>query len=191
MRRPDSGRATRGSRRGFTLVEVLVALALSGLVLLSAHALLSGVGDRAHALALGADTLTARVTGARTLRLLVGQLEVGTPASGPFAGAPGEVSFTSWCDMPAGWQERCAVTLDFEAANGVPALVARVNQGTTPQVLVRGFRAGAFRYLASAADGGRWFERWGTAITAPVALGVVLDQGTRIDTLVVRIGERG
>ena len=119
MRRPDSGRATRGSRRGFTLVEVLVALALSGLVLLSAHALLSGVGDRAHALALGADTLTARATGARTLRLLVGQLEVGTPASGPFAGAPGEVSSTSWCDMPAGWQERCAVTLDFEAANGV------------------------------------------------------------------------
>ena len=190
MQLPDSGRATRGSQRGFTLVEVLVALALSGLVLLSAHALLTGIGDRAHALALGADTLTARATGARTLRLLVGQLEVGTPASGPFAGAPGEVSFTSWCDMPAGWQERCAVTLDFEASDGAPALVARVNQGT-PEVLVRGFRAGTFRYLASAADGGRWFERWGTAITAPVALGVVLVQGTRIDTLVVRIGERG
>ncbi|MGH7633818.1 MAG: PulJ/GspJ family protein, partial [Gemmatimonadaceae bacterium] len=76
----------RDSQRGFTLVEVLVALALSGLVLLSAHALLTGVGDRAHALALSADTLSTRAIGARTLRQLVGQLEVGTPASGPFAG---------------------------------------------------------------------------------------------------------
>jgi prepilin-type N-terminal cleavage/methylation domain-containing protein len=175
---------------GFTLIEVVVALALGGLVLVSAHALLMGVADRGHALSIRTDSLEQRATGALTLRQLVGQLEVGTPASGPFAGGPAQASFTSWCDTPSGWQERCAVTLSVERVDGAPALVARVNDGA-PRALLQGFHAAAFRYLKSAADGGQGFESWGTGITAPVALGVLLDRDTRIDTLVVRIGERG
>ena len=171
---------------GFTLIKVVVALGLGGLVLVSAHALLVGVADRGHALAMRTDGLEQRATGALTLRRLVGQLEVGTPASGPVAGASAQVSFTSWCDTPSGWQERCAVTLEFESVEGEPALVARLNNGA-PRALLQGFHAGAFRYLKSAADGGQWFESWWTGITAPVALGVLLDR----DTLIVRIGERG
>jgi hypothetical protein len=57
--------------------------------------------------------------------------------------------------------------------------------------LVGGFSAGAFRYLESAAAGGQWFQRWGTGITAPLGIGVVVEQEHAVDTMLIRIGPRG
>lgn len=179
-------RSRKRARGGFTLIEVIIALLVSGIVLLGARLLLSGLGDAAHRITARSREATSQVNGEAVLRALVGRLEVGTTESAPFSGDPTETHFTTWCEVPAGWEERCGVTLAIEQVDSTSALIARLPiQGRV--VLERGFRTGAFRYLNSPASGGQWFRSWGTGITAPLALGVILDT----DTLIVRIGERG
>lgn len=200
----------RRTRHGFTLVEVMVAIAIGGLVLLGARSLLEVLADEEHHVARDTATEDARSNGYRTLRSLVGQMEVGTTESGPFSGDPESTSFTTWCDVPSGWQERCAVTLAFEREGAETVLVAHL-PAERRLVLARDFSAGEFRYLNSATSGGQWFRQWGRGITAPLAIGVILERGTTsdvgrgessdsasraigretVDTLIVRIGERG
>lgn len=174
-------------RSGFTLIEVIVAVTLSAIVLLGARALwesLAGSVDRLRTRA----TADARVVnGERLLRSLVGRLEVGTDLSHEFAGDEREAHFTTWCDMPAGWQERCDAVIGIEADSGAGLrLVARLSTGERI-TLQRGFATGALRYLNDPIGGGVWFRIWGHGITAPLAIGVITDG----DTAIVRIGERG
>ncbi len=199
--RERAGRRGDRRRRGFTLLEVVVALALGGIVLLGAWRLLEALGGEAERITAGAMAADADANGERLLRSLVRGLEIGTPGSGAFGGEPNEAHFTTWCDAPTGWQERCAVTLAIEPLArdargdppaeraGTPALwglVAHVSAGAGT-VLLRDVRPGGLRYLVSPARGGEWFRIWGEGITAPLAIGVVRAR----DTLIVRIGERG
>lgn len=175
-------------RSAFTLVELMVAITLSGIVLLGARALwesLAGSTDRLRARA-SADAGVAN--GERLLRSLVGRLEVGTDGAQEFAGDEREARFTTWCDMPAGWQERCNAMLGIEPdSNGQSLrLVAHLSTGEVI-TLQRGFARGALRYLNDPIGGGVWFRIWGHGITAPLAIGVITDG----DTAIVRIGERG
>jgi hypothetical protein len=186
----------------------MVAIAIGGLVLLGARSLLEALADEEHHIAHETAVDDARSNGYRALRSLVGEMEIGTTESGPFSGDPVQASFTSWCDTPSGWQERCMVTIAFEGEEGKePALVARLPEGRR-LVLLGGFRHGELRYLNSASSGGQWFRQWGRGITAPLAIGVILERDAAIDqpddarpvgamspaaadTLIVRIGERG
>lgn len=185
----------------------MVAIAIGGLVLLGARSLLEVLADQEHHIAHETAVGDASANGYRTLRSLVGEMEVGTTESGPFSGDPVQASFTTWCDSPSGWQERCAVTIAFESEERGPVLMAHLPEGRS-LVLVSGFRLGEFRYLNSTSSGGQWFRQWGRGITAPLAIGVILERdaaagkpddrapaGAMIDavtdTLIVRIGERG
>ena len=106
-------------RNGFTLIELVVAITLSGIVLLGARALwesLAGSVDRLRAQV--ADDARDE-NGERLLRSLVGRLEVGTDQSREFAGDERHTTFTTWCEVPAGWQERCAATLAIEPDSGI------------------------------------------------------------------------
>jgi prepilin-type N-terminal cleavage/methylation domain-containing protein len=209
MRRHDrdagASRAERGrpiGHPGFTLVEVIVAIALGGLDLIGAPSLLEGRADEQRHIARETAVADARANGYRALRSLVRDMEVGTTESGPFSGDHSRTSFTTWCDTAYGWQERCEITIAFESEGREPVLVAHLPEGRS-LVLASGFRAGKLRYLNSASSGGQWFRQWGRGITAPLAIGVILERVTTsgesngaigdasIDTLIVRIGERG
>lgn len=178
--------ACHRARVGFTLVEVMVALVVGALVLLGARAMLEALGGDAQTVARVAAQADREANGVRLLRELAGRLEVGTDQSGPFAGGPLATTFTSWCDVPAGWQERCRVTLRLERTPRGVGLVAAID-GARPVLLLDGYHTGALRYLASAAHGGQWFQTWGEGITAPIAIGIILDA----DTTLVPIGARG
>jgi prepilin-type N-terminal cleavage/methylation domain-containing protein len=182
----DRGRRRRCAARGFTLLEVVVALAVGGVLLLGARRMLETVGDGAQGITEAAKAADREANGERLLRALLGRLEVGTDSTRTFSGEEQAARFTSWCDVPAGWQERCIVTLVVGAGPGGATLTASLSTGEV--VVVRGgFHTGTLCYLSDAGAGGTWFRRWGTGITAPIAIGVVLDG----DTLIVPIGERG
>lgn len=182
----NHSRARAGAKPGFTLLEVILALAIGGVVLVTARALVEELADQARRLARQTAVDDQRTNGERMLRALAGAVEVATPESGPFDGNADRVQFTTWCNAPAGWMERCAVTLAFVNVSGAPALVADLpTRGRV--VLAQGFARGVFRYLMTAGAGGRWSARWGPGPRAPLALGVVLDT----DTLIVRMGDRG
>ena len=172
--------------RGFTLVEVMVALVVSGMVLLGVRALFENLSAAQRRIVTREVRANAAANGMRLLRALVGRLDVGNPQSVPFTGTPDSSRFSSWCEVPGGWLERCTVMLAFDTSGSLHTLVARFD-GASRLVLVRGFRTGTIRYLSDPAGGGHWLSEWGTGITAPLAIGVILDR----DTLIVRVGERG
>ena len=174
------------SRAGFTLIEVVVALVVSAIVMLGARAMLGEVGDDAHRISVEAARLDSEANGERTLRALVRQLDLGSDEASQFAGDPRRVSFESWCDVPSGWRERCAVTLTLEPSAEKSSLVVRTSKSSALMVRDR-IRTGEFRYLTTVTGGGEWIRVWGAGITAPLAIGIILDG----DTLIVPIGERG
>jgi prepilin-type N-terminal cleavage/methylation domain-containing protein len=185
---PSIPRAWLGTapRAGFTLIEVLIAMAIGATVVLGARVLMERLGDGALRIGEAARAADADANGERLLRALVGSVEVGPEAALAFGGDEREARLTSWCETPAGWQERCRVTLVVGTLDGTPALLAALSTGDT-LVVRRAARFAALRYLESAAGGGRWFRYWDDGLLAPRAIGVLLDG----DTLIVRIGDRG
>jgi len=176
-------------RNAFTVVEVVVALLIGSIVLLGAHAMLAALTDRERSLSASAVATDRASNGVEELRSIVGQLEIDGPRTRPFSGDANEVGFSSWCDTPSGWLERCDVTLAFDSADSSAGLVLR--RGADSTVLLRGFAHGAFRYLVAADGGGQWVEQWGASVTAPLGIGAVLQYRMHTDTLILRIGPRG
>lgn len=173
-------------RNGFTLIEILVALIVGAIVVAGAHDILDALTISAHAAQAGAVNADRSANGDELLRSLTGSMDLATPGTKPFFGSERITAFSSWCEVPRGWLEPCSVVLAFDTAFGKTALVARLNDSTR-LVLMRGFSSGSFRYLESAANGGTWQRLWGRGISAPSAIGVLIDR----DTLIIPVGERG
>jgi prepilin-type N-terminal cleavage/methylation domain-containing protein len=187
MRGPESTSGARMPRRsGFTLIEVVLAVGLSALVLVSARLLIERLGESAADIAFAARAADREANGERLLRSLVGNIEVGTDDGRTFGGDRHEARFTTWCATPAGWQERCVVRLSTEEAGGAYALVAHL-PGERLTTLRTSSRPIELRYLSSARDGGTWLAGWDDGLAAPRAIGLVVDS----DIVVVRIGDRG
>lgn len=184
-----SARAARPHRgAGFTLVEVMVAVAVIGVVLVGARTMLGQIADDADRIGAAAREADRDANAEALLRAIVGRVDV-SPGAGTeirFEGEPQGARFHSWCEVPDGWLEACRVSLGFIELEGASALVLRLSTGELVP-LRRGLRAGEIVYLRDAAAGGRWVRSWGATITAPQALGIVVDG----DTTIVRIGERG
>jgi prepilin-type N-terminal cleavage/methylation domain-containing protein len=175
-------------RAGFTLVEVMVALLVIGVLVTGARVMLGQIADDADRIAAAGAEADRAANADRLLRQIAGRLDV---AAGPgdetrFEGQPQGARFRSWCEVPDGWLERCEVSLGFIEVEGEPVLAVRMG-GEEPLALVRGFDEGELLYLREATGGGVWVHSWGASITAPVAFGVVIDG----DTSIVRVGERG
>jgi prepilin-type N-terminal cleavage/methylation domain-containing protein len=176
----------RGQTPGFTLIEVMVALVVSAIVLLGARAMLGEVGDAAARISVESGRLDTNANADHALRALVRNLDLGYANEAVFAGELRQVTFVSWCDTPGGWQERCKVEITIEKREGGDALV--VHTPRSGAIVVRDHvRNGSLRYLTTVYGGGEWIRSWGAGITAPLAIGIILDS----DTLIVPIGERG
>jgi prepilin-type N-terminal cleavage/methylation domain-containing protein len=175
-----------GATAGFTLIEVMVSLVVSAIVLLGARAMLGEVGDAAARISAESARLDTNANAERALRVLVRNLDLGYSNEAVFAGDVRRVTFVSWCDTPSGWQERCKVALTIEKRQGGDALVVQTSRSDA--IIVRDrVRNGSLRYLTTVYGGGEWIRTWGAGITAPLAIGIILDS----DTLIVPIGERG
>jgi prepilin-type N-terminal cleavage/methylation domain-containing protein len=179
---------SRAARAGFTLVEVMVALVVMGVVLVGARTMLGQLADDADRITAAASDADREANADGLLRTIAGRLEV-SPLPGRevrFEGQPQGMRFHSWCEVPDGWLERCRASLGFIRLEGENVLALRLSTGEMVP-LRRGFAAGELVYLREAAAGGDWVRTWGASITPPIAFALVVDG----DTTLVAIGERG
>src|SRR5438093_4228596 len=112
-------------RRGFTLMEVLVALTIGAVVVLLAHQLFAGVADRGRTLTEARTVLDRTANARRWLGATLLSLDVGTDGASGFEGRPDHAAFTTWLRTPDGWFERRIVSL----ARQDDRLIATVTPG--------------------------------------------------------------
>jgi len=175
----------RGERRGFTLLELLVALAIAGFVVAGARGVLEGLAAYAGRAATQSRHGDAVANGERLARRIVRQLALREDSDVSFDGRAHDARFVSWCDAAGGWQEPCDVRLAVvRRADGVGVIMYL---STGDSLIVRAkAAAGRLIYLASAEDAGSWRDAWAESMTTPLAVGVIADA----DTVLLRIGER-
>lgn len=174
------------SGNGFALIEVIVVLTITAILLVGARSIMEAVADGADRLSESAAMADRVANADALLRRLVGQIESATIVPNSVEGDDRQVRIETWCEVPAGWKERCTVELAFTANDCGEAFMASGIPGG-PHVLYAGFGTGFLRYLVDPAYGGAWLPEWTQRVTLPHAIGVVLGR----DTLILRIGERG
>ena len=171
-------------RRGFTLLELSVALMLGGMVLLGARALLDSLAAADEQLTRAVSRDDGVVNGERMVQAVVLNASTGNDSTARFTGDRTGAEFESWCTVPAGWQERCRVRLELRGGDGT--LVFSMADRKEAVVWRRGAPA-ELRYLDAMAPGRSWVPRWPSSITLPAAVGVVAAG----DTLVLLVGSSG
>lgn len=174
-----------GSRSaGFSLVELMVAMAIAGMMLVSARIMLEQLADGADGVIAARSRAERRANAERLLYELVGRTESAGAVPKAVTGDDSYSTIATWCDSPGGWLEACTISLHIMKRDSLDALVL-VMQGDT--VEIKEARRLRILYLADARNGGTWLQAWSSVITTPAAIGIATDE----DTSIVRIGERG
>lgn len=175
---------------GFTLIELMLALVIGGLLVLTAGRLFSVAADAGGALGRARHRSDAEANGREWLTTTLGSLEVGAAGTSGFQGDSAGMSFSAWVPVASGWMERRAVSLSI--SNG------RLSGSAEGDVLLGdSLRSGAFDYETEYGDGVVWLSGWRSPMSAPIAVRIRLTRPTldpehpRTDTLVFRIGGRG
>jgi len=183
------------NQRGFTLVELLIALALTGLVALLLLDATRMAAQGTNRVAAQADRLEAR----RTLEDLLRRDLSATNASplatsaAPLVGGPQSVEFLSLAEDGGAGLYR--IRLDIEG--GALVLSRSAVAGGLPQRVVLAPRLAAFAlaYFGAPPDGGeeKWQERWEKTRALPRLVRVSLDLGDGVarPPLVVRLWGAG
>jgi prepilin-type N-terminal cleavage/methylation domain-containing protein len=184
--------------RGFTLIEVIIALALGAVVVLLAHRLFTGVADGATRLTEARQTLDREANARRWLAAAFASLDVSS-AGGGFAGEPNRVEFDSWQLTPHGWFSRWRITLTRDGAH----LVALEPPGDSV-VLSDGVSDLQFDYLldvgsevqsdstpGALGERARFVREWLSPVSAPIAIRVRIARAAAVDTLLLIVGPRG
>jgi len=174
------------NRSGLTILELLVALALSASLLVAGRALMeqmAGVSETIATKSAADDSARVRI---RSLRAIVRNMSVVSDSSSNFIGDQRTARFASWCTgaSAAGAysivDQRCDVTLAIDS-------VVTVTDAAGRKITSIAGGPGVLRYLRDSRDGGHWDTAWGPGIYLPLAIGLIL----RGDTVVLRIGDRG
>jgi len=181
-------------QRGFTLIEVVVALTIGALVVLLTHELFGAVAERGRSLTVARTALDRSANAGRWLDATFLSLDVGTEGAGGFEGRPNHAAFTAWLLTPDGWFERRQVTLGTEQG----LLRAIVTPGTSI-ALIDSVTDVQFDYLLEPGAESRWVREWVSPVSAPVAVRMRIeragyamrDAGCVVDTVLFMIKERG
>ena len=179
-RRNVTGRA----RLGLTLLELVVSLTVSVLVLMAARGILSSLGDAASRVVRLAGQARDDLGGERVLRALAQGVDIQASGGLRYGGAGDSLTFQAWCPTARGWLERCTVRL---------AIIERLSVRFGRQELLLGheWKPTALLLLTAPNLGGVWTTTWTDTLRLPQAIGVVRRRPVGLDTMILRIGERG
>lgn len=172
-------------RAGFTLIELLVAIAVTGMVLVLARSLFGAVGSGALRTRNTYAETESEATSISWMEEAFRSVEIGRSVDGAFDGSGNAVVFTGYLRMSAGWPERRRITL--RVASGRLMMTA----GPDTLVLRQGVDEMYFDYLLEPGANVRWVNEWHSPVSAPLAVRLRLDHGSRVDTLLFIIGARG
>ncbi len=173
-------------RRGFTLVELMVALILTALVALLAHRTFAVAVTGVRQLREARRQLDRASNAGRWLGAAFLSLELGQEGDGPFEGTHEELRFTTWLPVPGGWLERRTVRLRRRGAEFVAAV-----DGATPVVLAQYVTDVSIDYLLEPGANTRWASAWSSPVSAPIAIRLRIRSGERADTALYLIKGRG
>ena len=173
-------------RGGFTLVEMLVALAIAGTVALLANRIFGVVTDGVRQIREARSALDRDANARRWLAAAFLSLEVGQEGTIPFEGAREGVAFSARLRTERGWYERRAVRLFVTAGDLVAEAGAsgRVTLGT-------GVSGVAFDYLLEPGADTRWASAWTSPVSAPLAVRLRIERAGAVDTALYLVKERG
>lgn len=171
-------------RFGFTLIEVMVAMAIAGLVILVVHRIFTGVADGAKAVAVARANLDRSANARRWLKATFLSLE------SPFEGRANRASFTSWQLVPGGWFEQKPTQLVQDGSGFLGTT------GGESLQLADGVNDVGFDYLLDPGADTKWVREWISPVSAPIAVRVrIAGCGRRdagcVDTLLFLVKERG
>jgi prepilin-type N-terminal cleavage/methylation domain-containing protein len=174
----------KGHGAGFTLIEVLVALAVGGLVVVAAQRIFAGVGDSSKAIAAARERLDREANARRWLKATLLSLDP------PFEGRTDRVAFTAWHLTPGGWFEPAPTSLSLEGDR----FIARSGDATLD--LADGVSDLALDYLLDPGANAKWVREWISPVSAPLVVRVRIGRCGRgdaacADTLLFLIKERG
>jgi prepilin-type N-terminal cleavage/methylation domain-containing protein len=174
------------ARSGFTLFELMLAMSLLALVLVSARMLFSSIADTKALVIRDAAHADSLRNGERMARLLIRSAEAAPDTGNRFVGNALDARFTTSCRTGGGWLERCRVRLSLDRRPDTTALLVEVPPGHVLELLRRP-GASFIRYIAREAQGETWFDSWGENILVPDAIAIVSGS----DTLVFLTDGRG
>ena len=173
-------------RRGVTLLELLIALAISGLAMVGGILLLDQVTDSDRRIDTASRRAATVANGDRLLRRLLLDARQPRDTVDRFRGDERNASYPTLCDTPSGWPEPCRALLSISVSGESSAVLAQTAPGA--RFVVRRVRGPAeFRYLdpTPAADSA-WARQWMASVALPAAISLIAAG----DTTVFPLGSR-
>lgn len=172
-------------RRAFTLLELVLSLALTGLLALVARTLLDALGHVAVRADVQATRTASATNAAEALRVVLAQVRLPDSARQAFSGSADLAEFRSWCDSPSGRPERCTVRLDLGTSQPAALRIRmRLRAGRTDILLTDLGAPTVLLYQERGHTQAVWTRSWTRGSTLPSALGVLVG----VDTLVFPVG---
>lgn len=170
--------------RGVTLLELVVALAISGLAILGGVVLLDQLTDSDKRITQDSIRDATTGNGDRLLRRLLVDARATTDTAMRFRGDEHNAAYLTLCDTPSGWPEQCRVTLSIDSLPDTSAIIAETDRGERFEVR-RLLGAATFRFLdLSSSPESLWVRKWATSIELPGAIALVVG----VDTTVLPLG---
>jgi prepilin-type N-terminal cleavage/methylation domain-containing protein len=171
-------------RRGFTLLEVIVAVTIAGIVVLAARQLYTGVVDGATAARVARAALDRRMNGQRWLKATLLSL------APPFDGSSDRMAFNSWQLTQGEWFEDLKIELRRDGSEFI------ATSGDQRFELRDGVVNVTFDYLLEPGAETKWVNEWISPVSAPLAVRIRIagcgrNDAACTDTLLFLVKERG
>lgn len=179
--RSRTGRRRCHVTHGFTLIEVLVAVAVTGIVIGGSAALVGAVADSERKARSWVRAQVGAFNSERLLTELVGSLVPSEATEIALSGNQSSVAFRSRCMRAGGWTAECRVRLDL--LNALPGL--RLHRSGEPAVELEIAEPRRLLYLTDAPGRRTFVATWESSVP-PLAIGIE----TATDTLILPVGVR-